>query len=76
MDIVDKLFDLQRQAVEDESHYYVAAIITEAIQEMKLLRKIQSTLKTENKGLFRDCVNLQATCDELGETRDNLRSWL
>jgi len=39
MDIVDKLLDLQKQATLEHSHYYVAACVTEAIQEIVLLRQ-------------------------------------
>ena len=39
MDIIEKLLDLQRQATLERSHYYVAACITEAIQEIIELRK-------------------------------------
>ena len=37
-DIIDKLLNLQRQATTERSHYYVAACITEAIQEITSLR--------------------------------------
>jgi len=38
MDIIDKLLDLQKQATMEQSHYYVASCITEAIQEILILR--------------------------------------
>ena len=38
IDIVSKLLDLQKQATTEESHYYTASVITEAIQEIISLR--------------------------------------
>lgn len=39
MDIIEKLFDLQKQATTERSHYYVASCVTEAIQEITELRR-------------------------------------
>ena len=36
--IVEKLLDLQKQATTEQSHYYVASCVTEAIQEIVTLR--------------------------------------
>ncbi len=50
MDIIEKLLDLQKQATLEKSHYYVAACITEAIQEIVALRKqLAVWIKTENE---------------------------
>ena len=48
MDIIDKLLGLQKQATTERTHFYVAACITEAIQEIMSLRKLtQQECKTE-----------------------------
>lgn len=38
MDIIEKLQDLLKQATTERSHYYVAHVVTEAIQEINMLR--------------------------------------
>jgi hypothetical protein len=38
-DIVKRLMDLHRQAVEDNSHYYVGECVRDAIAEIRELRK-------------------------------------
>ena len=38
MNIIDKLHDLHKQATVEKSHYYVASVVTEAIQEINELR--------------------------------------
>ena len=38
MEIVEKLLGLQKQATTEQSHFYVASCITEAIQEIIALR--------------------------------------
>lgn len=45
MDIIDKLLDLQKQATLEQSHFYVAACVTEAIQTIMSLRVDISILK-------------------------------
>ena len=50
MDIIEKLLDLQKQATLERSHFYVASCVTEAIQEIILLReqlKSQPNVETD-----------------------------
>ena len=53
MDIVEKLVDLHKQATEEKSHYYVAAICQESIIAILSLRlelsKLQLQLKPQNR---------------------------
>lgn len=38
-DIVEKLFDLHKQATKERSHYYVGSLVRDAIDEIMKLRK-------------------------------------
>lgn len=45
MDIVDRLKDLHKQATTEESHYYTASVIEQAIIEIERLRHIINCIK-------------------------------
>ncbi len=40
MDILEKLIDLHKQATTERSHYYVAATVKEAAEEIRRLRAL------------------------------------
>lgn len=45
LDILDRLADLHHQAVENRSHYYTANCISDAIDEIKTLRRWRQAVK-------------------------------
>lgn len=52
-DILVRLADLQKQATTERSHYYTAAVCTDAIKEIADLRMklfLKTTKKAERKG--------------------------
>lgn len=55
-DIVDKLFDLHKQATAERSHFYVGSCVTEAIQEIistrQFLRGLQSAIEAEGYAIM------------------------
>ena len=46
-DVVDKLIDLHKQATTERSHYYVASVVKEAMQEIITLRLKVGALQNE-----------------------------
>jgi len=54
MDIIEKLLDLQKQATLERSHYYVATCITEAIQEIVILRTNLKQKRSTNDEEFEE----------------------
>jgi len=58
MDIIDKLLDLQKQATTEHSHFYVASCVTEAIQEITVLRSKLNVSKCSAPLLAQEVYNL------------------
>ncbi len=50
MDIIEKLQDLHKQATTEQSHYYVANTVIEAIQEIHKLRSALVTIAAQDSG--------------------------
>ncbi len=51
MAIINKLLDLQRQATTEESHFYTASVLTEAIQEIVSLRSRLASADTKREDI-------------------------
>ena len=45
MDIVNKMLDLHKQATTEKSHYYVASVLKEALEEILRLRQSEAELR-------------------------------
>ncbi len=50
MDIVEKLMNLHKQATTENSHYYVANTVMEAVQEIHKLRSALVTIAVQDSG--------------------------
>lgn len=51
MNIIEKLYDLIKQATTDHSHYYVKSVCEEAVVEIERLTKENKELQWMREGL-------------------------
>jgi len=64
MDVLEKLADLRKQATTENSHFYTASVILEAIHEIGNLRlRLQDTPQPEKMESEKSC----STCSRLGD---------
>ncbi len=56
-DIIDRLLGLYEQSIKERSHYYIRAVVKEAIEEIQHLRRWKINHHAHELELLEDDVN-------------------